>query len=192
MPSSQREPDLLRLIAAGSLEDPPIAYRPVLVNEEAISLSTVATVTSSSSPDASPQSLGPNTAELLNEDDSCKITKQQDLWDRAFDSLRVRDKKLVARYDRYLRREVAGVSLGQSSGAQKEKQLQAYIRDKLALHEKSGKMRDLGRQALEIVLFGKAFISAVVSTDPHASLAWTGVCLLLPVSDCRKFQQEYH
>lgn len=192
MPSLQREPDLLRPTAEGSFEDPSIAYRPALVNDRTISLSTVITVTSSSSLDVSLQSLGSNDAELLNNDQLCKIPWKLDLLDRAFDSLRAHDEKLIARYNRYLLREVAGLSLGQSSGAEREKQLQAYITDKLALHEKSGKLRDLGRQALEIVLFGKAFISEVVSTDPHASLAWTGVCLLLPVSNCRKCYEECH
>lgn len=170
----------MRKPAEGSLEDAAIAYRPALTKKGAISVPSVSTMIQ----------VSPLSPRINTQDEVRRVAQKQDLWDLAFEALRTRDEKLVARYDRYLGREVAGRSSGQASGVQKEKELQAYISEKLDLHEKSGILGELGRQALEIVLYGKAFISEVVSTDPHASLAWTGVCLLLPVSN--EFQWLEH
>jgi hypothetical protein len=31
-------------------------------------------------------------------------------------------------------------------------------------------------------MFAKSFVDSVEASDPHVALAWTGVCILLPVS----------
>lgn len=35
---------------------------------------------------------------------------------------------------------------------------------------------------VRIVMFAKDFVSSAVNAEPHAALAWAGVCVLLPVS----------
>ncbi|KAF4632130.1 hypothetical protein G7Y89_g5992 [Cudoniella acicularis] len=161
----RRKPGFLRPTKKDDLQECSITDQPILVNYEVPSQSTIATATSSSSPDVALQPL----------------SQKHDLWDRAFDALRARDEELVVAYEQYLPREISRRTLVQLTGAQREQQLQVYISTKLALEEKSGKWRGRGDKAIHIILFGKAFIDDVVSTDPHASLAWTGVCLLLPL-----------
>ena len=46
---------------------------------------------------------------------------------------------------------------------------------KVVLHEQFDKF-------IRIVIFAKDFVSSAVNAEPHAALAWTGVCVLLPVS----------
>lgn len=36
-------------------------------------------------------------------------------------------------------------------------------------------------QAVKIVVAAKEFVSSAVSSEPHAALAWAGVCVFLPV-----------
>jgi hypothetical protein len=38
------------------------------------------------------------------------------------------------------------------------------------------------RKTILVVLSAKDFIGSAVSAEPHAALAWAGVCLILPVS----------
>lgn len=189
MPPSQRESDFLRPTTQDGLQESSVAYQPILINNGVL---CHAIATSSSSLDISLQSLRLNNAELPNEAEFSNISREHDLWDRAFDALRARDEKLVAKYERHLPREAARPTVGQLPGAQRETQLQGYISDKLTSQEKSGKLRDLGDKAIKIIIFAKGFIADVVSTDPHASLAWTGVCLLLPVGNHSKYHVECH
>ena len=35
---------------------------------------------------------------------------------------------------------------------------------------------------IRVIMFAKDFVSSAVNAEPHAALAWTGVCMLLPVS----------
>lgn len=39
-------------------------------------------------------------------------------------------------------------------------------------------------KAVKIMVAAKDFVSSAVSAEPHAALAWAGVCLFLPV--CRE------
>lgn len=36
---------------------------------------------------------------------------------------------------------------------------------------------------MKIIVSVKDFVSSAVSSEPHAALAWAGVCVFLPVSD---------
>ena len=38
------------------------------------------------------------------------------------------------------------------------------------------------KRIIKAVIFLKDFVSSAVSSDPHAGLAWAGICILLPVS----------
>lgn len=46
---------------------------------------------------------------------------------------------------------------------------------KVVLHEHFDKF-------IRIFMFAKDFVSSAVNAEPHAALAWAGVCVLLPVS----------
>lgn len=43
-------------------------------------------------------------------------------------------------------------------------------------------IRDLTAHVVSVVDWGKEFVSAALESSPYGSIAWAGVCLLLPVS----------
>lgn len=74
----------------------------------------------------------------------------------------------------------------------KEKQLSALIVKRLQIVEDARWKFEVGNQTIEVkaqvdrivktVVFAKDFVSSALSSDPHAALAWAGVCVLMPVS----------
>lgn len=44
-------------------------------------------------------------------------------------------------------------------------------------------VRDQFDKAVKIIVSVKDFVSSAVSSEPHAALAWAGVCVFLPVSE---------
>lgn len=56
------------------------------------------------------------------------------------------------------------------------------IISKEALNGKSDKIRKYFEQTIKLVISAKDFISAAVAANPSAAMAWTGICLVLPVS----------
>jgi hypothetical protein len=73
----------------------------------------------------------------------------------------------------------------------REEQMSALVQKKLRIMEskrwrvqlgnKSIEVREQIDKAVRIVLFVRDSVSSTVSADPHAALAWAGVCVLLPV-----------
>ena len=73
----------------------------------------------------------------------------------------------------------------------RQEQLSAFLTRKLEKIENDQKSFVLGchriviqeetDKAVKIVMFVKDFVSSAVSAEPHAALAWAGVCVFLPV-----------
>jgi hypothetical protein len=53
---------------------------------------------------------------------------------------------------------------------------------KLRLGNKEIKLRPQVDRVVKVVIYAKDFVTSAVSADPHAALAWAGVCVFLPVS----------
>jgi hypothetical protein len=53
---------------------------------------------------------------------------------------------------------------------------------KLKVGSKSVVIRDQTEKFVNAIILAKSFVDSVVASDPHVALAWTGVCILLPVS----------
>jgi len=122
----------------------------------------------------------------------------QDLWDRAYRLLRD-DKvteKLLKNYEQILLSEVKDGNTSQNlpdnlEGFDKQKHLSALVAEQLQIMDNERWNFHVGNETVEVkaqfdrvvkfVLFAKDFVSSAVSSDPHAALAWTGVCVLLPV-----------
>lgn len=78
------------------------------------------------------------------------------------------------------------------AGLGKQKQLSALVSKKLQAVEDARWKFNVRDETVEVkpqvdrvvkaVLLAKEYISSAASSEPHAALAWTGVCLLLPVS----------
>ena len=114
-----------------------------------------------------------------------------DLWDKAFETLRTEDGQLVEGYEKCLTEEAADSGV-EASKMNREEKLSCYIKHRIRIDEDSAWKVKLGSKnivlraqvdtAVKVITFAKDFVSGAVNSDPHASLAWTGVCLLLPVS----------
>jgi hypothetical protein len=122
-----------------------------------------------------------------------------DLWDKAFETLRGKDGQLVKGYEKCLSEDVADSGVEASNTAltlyskmNREEKLSSYIKRRIRIDEDSAWKVTFGSKtialraqvdtAVKVITFAKDFVSGAVSSDPHASLAWSGVCLLLPVS----------
>ena len=122
-----------------------------------------------------------------------------DLWDRAYTALRKREnfKKIMDTYEKVLLENVQGE--GSSTGtfaslkaSKRKEQMSVLVQKKVDdMEEKQTKLR-LGGKEIELrpqfdrvvkgVIYAKGFVTSAVSADPHAALAWAGVCVFLPVS----------
>jgi N-terminal domain of NWD NACHT-NTPase len=148
-----------------------------------------------------------------------------DLWDRAYEMLRSRDKSLLEKYEKILDNELrasisskavfgavtsVGMSVGLKGGGSipnvtnaattlaalgtpaRQEQMKSLVQQKIKKYEDSAwkfkigstsiVVRDQTERFVNAIMFAKSFVDSVVASDPHVALAWTGVCILLPVS----------
>ena len=130
--------------------------------------------------------------------------EHEGLWSRAYQELKARDEKLIIKYEaclaHYDKKRLASTtqkpneleanikaSSEESHNVQMRALLQAKIEDDeaavWALHIGGSDLvvRHLVDKAVKIIVFAKDFVSAAIASEPHAALAWTGVCILLPL-----------
>jgi hypothetical protein len=82
--------------------------------------------------------------------------------------------------------------LAELGTSKREEQMSALVQRKLQIMDSKRWRIQLGNKSIgvseqidktaTIILFVKDFVCSAVSADPHAALAWAGVCVLLPVS----------
>lgn len=132
--------------------------------------------------------------------DEC-IAEKDNLWDQAYECLTKENPSLVAHYEQILSLEEAGgmkdcLDLQGPPGkvgnththtrwtdlASKKLASLDQSRLTLGLGSKTAVLRDGVDKVLTIVITATDFVSSTVAAEPHAALAWAGVCLLLPVS----------
>jgi hypothetical protein len=121
-----------------------------------------------------------------------------DIWKLAYQRLSKEEPTLVKHYEQILTREEAESA---DSSAQvntthpvthsitrmtrlASKKLAALddSRLKIRLRSKTFVVKDGVDQILTVVVAAKDFVSGAVASEPHAAIAWAGVCVLLPVS----------
>lgn len=124
------------------------------------------------------------------------VTPIAELWNQAYEELRDKERKLINKYEE----EITSLSIlvGQTvklSGVDKVSrrlQMEELVRRKLA-DDENGKwaiplgddriaIRDLAGSVASIIDWGQSFVGEALQFSPYGSLAWAGVCLLLPVS----------
>ncbi|KAL7895848.1 hypothetical protein HDV63DRAFT_95707 [Trichoderma sp. SZMC 28014] len=132
------------------------------------------------------------------------------LWDRAYDSLKARDKKLVEEYERLLSRELRTIAnsniihdnndefhvhtenqIENDNHKMRLTQLETITSHGLQqLDKKKAKfnifghefvLRDQLAQATQFIQTIKDAIDVAVRASPEASLAWAGFCVILPL-----------
>ena len=117
----------------------------------------------------------------------------RDLWDEAYEALRTANSKLTEQYEESIMRvDQGGTHLAPIGSISRQEQLSVVIARRLDYIEKdqygvtvAGRKVVLQEQMdkfIQIVMFAKDFVSSTVSAEPHAALAWAGICVLLPVS----------
>ena len=123
----------------------------------------------------------------------------KDLWDRAYIALRKREdlKKLMNTYEKVLLENLQGEgsstgTLASLKASEREEQMSRLVKkkvddmeqaqSKLRLGNKEIKLRPQVDRVVKVVIYAKDFVTSAVSVDPHAALAWAGVCVFLPVS----------
>ena len=121
-----------------------------------------------------------------------------DLWDRAYESLR-EDKdsrKLMDAYEKILSSDLnddhSFPAIAEGTGTSKrERDMSALVQKKVKAMEDARWKFQLGERTVELktqldrivkaILFAKEWVPSAVSAEPHAALAWAGVCMLLPL-----------
>ncbi|KAF8863615.1 hypothetical protein BDZ45DRAFT_106079 [Acephala macrosclerotiorum] len=163
--------------------DPPIAARPTSATDLVL--------VDTDPPSTSPPNLSssPAVPALLD-----------DLWSRAFENFCKEHKKLSEKYLHIISLEEAeeldNASLGSGSpqvtmkysisemSALAKKKLSQIDdnRCKLRIGSKTIVVKEKMDQLIPAVLAAKDFVAAALTSQPMAGLAWTGVCILLPLS----------
>lgn len=125
-----------------------------------------------------------------------------ELWDEAYDELSKKDKSLVADYEAQLSMSLVGaVALaGQASamafsglGKIQRRQQMEFLLDQKIKEIDEGKwklkfkdhelmVKDLVERVVGVIDWAKHFVGTALQASPYGSIAWAGVCVLLPVS----------
>ena len=138
-----------------------------------------------------------------NDDYNCDIvlgndiSQQEDLWQNAYKALEARNPDLVTRYKLALaapddsQTDCAQMPLPELVDTVVKKKLEDREQKQLVIHlgEKPIKVREQGEKVIKFILWSNKSISAAVSAQPYAALAWAGVSILLPVS-CATIQND--
>lgn len=125
------------------------------------------------------------------------VSQREDLWQNAYKALEARNLGLVTGYKLALaalndsQTDCAQASLPDLIKIVVDKGLQDHEKRRMVIHlgEKPIKVREQGEKVIKFILWSNKFISAAVSAQPYAALAWSGVSILLPVS-CAAIQND--
>lgn len=108
----------------------------------------------------------------------------------AYEALNLRNPDLVAAYEGHLASAEISHTASEFPSLSSEL-IEAVIKSKLEDREASQlvirlgrepiKVREQGEKVIKFMLWSNSFISAAVSVQPYAALAWSGVSILLPV-----------
>lgn len=122
-----------------------------------------------------------------------ELVASRDLWDEAYELLRGANSKLAEHYEESIMRMGQEHSrLAPIGSLARQEQLSTVITTRLDSIEKDRRSFTVADKRVvlheqldtfvRIVIFAKDFVSSAVGAEPHAALAWAGVCVLLPVS----------
>ncbi|MCJ1264872.1 hypothetical protein MMC22_004747 [Lobaria immixta] len=116
-------------------------------------------------------------------------SQSQDLWMRAYNALERRDPELLAAYASHLTPTYSSTAPTRRALSPEliEAVIETQMHDdeakKLVFHlgTHSIKVREQGEKVIKFILWSNDFISAAVTAQPYAALAWSGVSVLLPL-----------
>lgn len=116
----------------------------------------------------------------------------RDLWKVAYDRLRQEDEKLIESYEARIQKNLnASVSQAMDSKISLRDQMDIVLRNKMdEVNQNSWKLRfgssevqvkNLAQSILSVVNWTNEYITVALTPNPCASMAWTGISLLLPL-----------
>lgn len=146
------------------------------------------------------QTMASSTGDITQEDSahhrSAALIQPRILWDRAYDSLREDQPRLVEAYEKALSCELAAIPtvsptsninvqqnlIEQENTETRQSQMKQLVDKGLAKTEHEAKVKQEMGDPVDIVLKLKDMIGTAVKPCPEAALAWTGVVFALQVS----------
>ncbi len=117
----------------------------------------------------------------------------RELWNVAYEKLKEEDGELVRQYEEDLLSGSVAVALRSTieAGVSRREQMDTILRRKmdevnrdtwkLKFGNSEVPVRDVAEPVLGVVSWANDYVANAVSGNPYASIAWSGVSLLLPV-----------
>ena len=121
-----------------------------------------------------------------------------ELWDEAYDELSRKDKSLVADYEALLFKSLDGPAAPSATVSseigriQRREQMKVLLKRRIKeIEEGEWKLKykghelavkDLVEPVVGVLDFAQTYVGTALESSPYGSLAWAGVCVLLPVS----------
>ena len=134
-----------------------------------------------------------NNPDRSNEDVDRALSSISELWDEAYEQLGQDENtsELITDYEKVLS-EAIGTDVVATQRGQRRQQMETLVKIKMKeLEDGTWKVGFLGHKfalkdfvepVISVVEWSKEYIGGAVESSPPASIAWAGVCLLLPVS----------
>ena len=114
------------------------------------------------------------------------------LWKQAYEQLKARDPSLIAGFEGFLQKHYGCHDSPPTNDDFITKVVESSIekndaRD-IVLHIGRERIstRKAGETVIRTILWANDFISAAISSQPYAALAWSGLSILLPVRDLQR------
>jgi hypothetical protein len=115
------------------------------------------------------------------------------LWSKAYAAKKAECPGLVHDYEAILSTKLGGTDASDSVVLQRlvEHQMDKLETQRWKLHlgQRPLVIRELVGRLVKAVLYAKDFVTSVAISDPHASLAWAGCCVFLPLL-CGPIEQD--
>jgi hypothetical protein len=123
-----------------------------------------------------------------------------ELWNEAYEELRVKEESLIKEYETRLRGSVQGLVASTTGSIGREELMKTIVDKKLGEYQ-NGKLKikafggevavkDMIKPVVGIVKWADTYISSAISANPIASVAWAGVTVFLPVSVVVSMSQD--
>ena len=131
----------------------------------------------------------PKTVEIAGVVNETANTATDDLWAEAYEECKLRENDLVDRYEKHMKAYTSTAFEDPFSPGKIAGLIKAQRRDldaqrlTLRLRGKSIVIREQGENIVKFVLWFNSTISSALASQPYASLAWSAVSIMLPVSD---------
>ena len=141
--------------------------------------------------DGLPGTVGSSSAPRVDGQDAQVPPDPGSLWDQAYEALKKDNAELIDKYNALLSKEAQSQAASQSDQRSRQAQLDAVIEHGLRRMEETGsKVEDTLAQASKLILWAKDWVGEAVKASPEASMAWSGVCLVLPLLTNAKTASE--